>query len=441
MLKIEKEFSLKQLIEDEDFIIVLDTNVLLNVYRYSPDFSDFAMNCLDIVKDNIVLPSIVRMEYGKRCRAEYAKMNNRVSIAKTNIQKQIDVSKKTVLSSLNDLKRFKYPDVDVLRTDLENKMNELISIKEAFFDDRSVIDYIAHSWDSDWLMSLVEYIENKGNVLPELTVNEIYEWDEEGEHRYKKNIPPGYMDAKNKKGVRQYSDFFIWKEVLRYADANKKDVIFVTDDTKEDWWRSDNDNIVFCSELLMEFEKTGCRILPLTSDMFYKEISDAYNINRVDTVDIALNMTDSEYGEMVAERVFDNACYELYYNAIDYIDEETAHIGTEGIDEFEIVNHEFIDAKRLTRDGTAFTYSFEFNVVLEGTSYDYWGKDDETKEIITSLGCNHVFEGTIYIQVEREADIFIDLEECSFESATIVKGELKETSYEELYEDYDEDDQ
>ncbi|MEY8483738.1 PIN-like domain-containing protein [Lachnospiraceae bacterium 48-21] len=64
---------------DKNYIIVLDTNVLLNIYRYSPEFSGFAFNCLNSVKESIVLSAIVRLEYGKHCRGEFSKMEKRIT--------------------------------------------------------------------------------------------------------------------------------------------------------------------------------------------------------------------------------------------------------------------------------------------------------------------------------------------------------------------------
>lgn len=38
--------NIRELIEHQNYAIVLDTNVLLNIYRYSPEFTDFAMKCI-----------------------------------------------------------------------------------------------------------------------------------------------------------------------------------------------------------------------------------------------------------------------------------------------------------------------------------------------------------------------------------------------------------
>ena len=71
---------------------------------------------------------------------------------------------------------------------------------------------------------------------------------------------------------------------------------------------------------------------------------------------------------------------------------------------------------------------------MRGTSYDYWGRDDDTKEVILSYGTNHLFSGSITVEIEREANIFIDFEDSnSFDAAKIVAGKLQEMSYEENF--------
>ena len=126
----------------------------------------------------------------------------------------------------------------------------------------------------------------------------------------------------------------------------------------------------------------------------------------------------------------------MSYNGTDYIDTENAHIGTEGIDEFEVVSWDFISSERIRRDDDTVKYHFKYNVELRGTSYDYWGRDDDTKEVILSYGTNHLFSGSITVEIEREANIFIDFEDSnSFDVAKIVAGKLQEMSYEENFSD------
>lgn len=62
--------SVKELI-DNNYIIIPDTNVLLNIYRYSPEFADFALDCWLIVKDSVVLTATVDMEYKRHARSRF----------------------------------------------------------------------------------------------------------------------------------------------------------------------------------------------------------------------------------------------------------------------------------------------------------------------------------------------------------------------------------
>ena len=55
--------EIKRLLES-GYIIIPDTNVLLNSYRYSPEFSEFGLQCLQEVIGNIYLPATVRIEFG-----------------------------------------------------------------------------------------------------------------------------------------------------------------------------------------------------------------------------------------------------------------------------------------------------------------------------------------------------------------------------------------
>ena len=61
----------------------------------------------------------------------------------------------------------------------------------------------------------------------------------EGKIRYEQRVPPGYMDADKKDGdeYKKFGDLIIWKDMITKAKSEKKPVIFITDDDKEDWWR------------------------------------------------------------------------------------------------------------------------------------------------------------------------------------------------------------
>jgi len=82
------------------------------------------------------------------------------------------------------------------------------------------------------------------------------------EFRFRNQIPPGYKDN-GKKGTSRYSDFIIWKEMMKATNEIFKEktgwheVTFVTNDKKDDWFRDESKD-----KLVREFEEeTGCSLL------------------------------------------------------------------------------------------------------------------------------------------------------------------------------------
>lgn len=431
--------TIKELI-DKGYIVVLDTNVILNVYRYSPDFSDFALECMKSVAGSIIIPATVRLEYEKHRMAGFANMKKRIAEVGEETEKQIEIAKKKIISSCSTFKRLQYTEADELIAILTDKMNAVSKALTDYFDDHASLSLIQHSWgETDYLYMFIQEMDNNNQVMPPVSQEDIYRWCEEGEKRYEKSIPPGFEDAKKKDGVFKYSDLILWKEMLLYAKKNLKSIIFVTDDVKLDWYEKTDKGVQFHSKLLSEFSETGQQIVPMTSKMFLTEVSEAYGIEQSDAVEIALRMTDEKYFNSVYYSVFESVTDQLIYNISDYIDDSTAHIGSEGIDEFEITDDRFDNAERIERDDDRVIYEFTYFVALRGTSYEYWGRDEDTREIITSPGRDHEFEGYITIRVEREVQVFFDFEDDnSFDSAEIVSGDIKETKYIDRNDEFDE---
>lgn len=114
--------DVKKLIE-AGYIIVLDTNVLLNVYRYSPQFSDFALNVLKTVKDSVFLPQTVLLEYNKHRMQTFATMKNRITNASGNAVQVVENASKKLSGMCDQLDSLQIPEVDLLR----NKVDEVIA--------------------------------------------------------------------------------------------------------------------------------------------------------------------------------------------------------------------------------------------------------------------------------------------------------------------------
>jgi hypothetical protein len=82
---------------------------------------------------------------------------------------------------------------------------------------------------------LTKLFENRvGDKLP---ADRMAALRKEGEDRYAKKIPPGYKDSKKDAGeFDKFGDLIIWKEMIVKAKTDKRPMIFISDDAKEDWW-------------------------------------------------------------------------------------------------------------------------------------------------------------------------------------------------------------
>jgi PIN like domain len=78
--------------------------------------------------------------------------------------------------------------------------------------------------------------------------------EETAKERYSKNIPPGFADLKEKAVPDAYGDYLGWHQLKQIAKKEKKDVVFVIDDFKDDWWYLERQRMVGPRpELLEEF--------------------------------------------------------------------------------------------------------------------------------------------------------------------------------------------
>lgn len=70
------------------------------------------------------------------------------------------------------------------------------------------------------------------------------QWEREAADRIARKVPPGFSDAEKIDGG--HGDYLIWRELLDIAGREQRPIVFITDDTKEDWWelrRADDGSI------------------------------------------------------------------------------------------------------------------------------------------------------------------------------------------------------
>jgi hypothetical protein len=222
-------------------VIMFDTNVLLNLYRYSDSTRDTILDLISKFSNQIYLPHQAALEYNRNryeVIAEQEKAYNEFLEKISQIQKDLQSTNKPPFLSTS---------VDKVLNSIFEKVSA--EVKE------SIKKYCEYLKDDPIYNTLSKLFTNR--ITVSFTEEELQKIYKEGDERYKLKVPPGYEDEKTKDGNRKFGDLVLWKQVIEKAKELKKDVILITDERKTDWWWKikDGRNMGPRQELIEEIKK------------------------------------------------------------------------------------------------------------------------------------------------------------------------------------------
>ncbi|WP_394147473.1 PIN domain-containing protein [Shewanella atlantica] len=226
----------------ENAILIFDTNVLLNLYRYQSSTRDALLKVMETLEGRVWIPYHVGLEFQRNRLKVIAEQHKRFSEVRGIVSKSVS-GMQNEFDGLQLKKRHSHINPDKL---IEN----IDKVQKEFFDELSKLEEQSISVNSsDEIRDRLDTLFANSIGSPPADQKEIDDLFSEGEIRYKNNIPPGFKDAsKDEKnpdefsytGItykRKYGDLIIWKQIINHASQNSmKDVIFITDDSKADWW-------------------------------------------------------------------------------------------------------------------------------------------------------------------------------------------------------------
>lgn len=252
---------------DKDVKIVFDTNCWLGIYRTRPDTIKLIISELrkDIFFERICIPAFVDKEFSKH---KYREIHDHKKL-KENIANELENTIEDINFKLINKINFLKERHKVYNEKIEEKINKnLLSIKKLGNEFLKEINTSINIDDNAYLEVEKLFNEIKAkNLMNELTKDEVLFWFTKGEERYDKKTPPGFEDKeKEKKGGFIYGDLIIWEEIVKYAKKNKTDILFITNDTKKDWFSDGN----FNEKLVKEFNaETNQNITGICLEDFY----------------------------------------------------------------------------------------------------------------------------------------------------------------------------
>ncbi|HBA36834.1 TPA: hypothetical protein DCZ15_03090 [Candidatus Falkowbacteria bacterium] len=245
-------------------ILIFDASSLLNLYQYSQNTINSLLNVLEGNKERLWLPHQFAKEYHKNRLKEIRVQSKAYESSVQNLENQLGnlISKSCVHPFLDvDDKAFRSINKNVKK--IKQQLDQYKKDHPVWFRDDFIMDKIT------------EFYNGKIGKISDIKIEDVLK---EGEERGKNKIPPGYMDYKDKKGNDRFGDFIGWKEIINQAQTRGKDVVFIIDDIKEDWWLFDDPHTkrIVCPrpELIKEFKDLANQnIIFYKMDRFLETIS------------------------------------------------------------------------------------------------------------------------------------------------------------------------
>jgi chromosome segregation ATPase len=253
-------------------LFVFDANILLNLYRYSDDTRKYFLNLMEDVKERSFLPHQAAQEYLKNRPSTIEEQSKSYSDNIKSIEEAVNRLKKSTQHPF--VKAEIMTKLDAVFGELKKELNASKTIHTKRYIDDDIKDSLGLLFEG-----------RTGNPYDEAQLEEIIT---QGELRYEQKLPPGYMDAKTKsvnkdctvlkERCRPYGDLIVWLQLLEKAKEKDTSVIFVTDDSKEDWWEITKNKITIGPrpELTEEFVGAVKKDFHMYTSEQFLELADKY---------------------------------------------------------------------------------------------------------------------------------------------------------------------
>jgi hypothetical protein len=275
-------------------IVVPDANVLLNLYRYTDQASSALLSALERLGSQLWVPHQVLHEFWQ----------NRESVLRDprdtekTTREMDDAKTKAVARFRTWANRVSLPTeesaahVGALTAGFDAVIGGIRRFSDSFAPEA------ARDTSKDQILQRLEPI-LEGNVGAPLDSDPHEAAVAEGLRRVAERLPPGYRDKK-KDDPGAAGDYLIWEQVLIEAERRGCDVLFVTGDVKDDWWREvDGEPRGPRVELVAELQaRSGGRLFMLRPAAL---LSIARDVLAVDVTDESVENTDT-VDRLVAER-------------------------------------------------------------------------------------------------------------------------------------------
>lgn len=257
-------------------LIVVDANVLLNLYKLPRLARVELVDFLRSVEGQLWIPHQVALEFQRGRQRVVQTERSLMSKARADVTSAMN----SIISTVEKMtlpRRGIEVDVQSLKDGLKSAVSAIdtvLAAAEVGHFDKSVSD-------DPIRLEIDQLLHGRVGSGPE-TQGDLDTLCADGEVRYAREQPPGFADKKDGSFVfggieykNKFGDLILWRQLLRFVrEKNPVGVIFVTSDSKPDWWQVgfDGENWPH-PELVAEMHREcGSRpFLMYTTDNFLEE--------------------------------------------------------------------------------------------------------------------------------------------------------------------------
>ncbi|MGW2475773.1 PIN-like domain-containing protein [Streptomyces sp. NPDC001665] len=269
----------------ESGLVVLDTNVLLNMYRSNESTRRDTLATLVKLREQLWIPHQVLTEFWRNresatIRRHHATKANEACSA---LDKAVGAARAAMATWLTAV-QLKDNEEAAQRADQDlAELTAAADSLKAFVQAQAERDALKDTatTHTDPVLSALEPI-LRGRIGEPLPPDEYDKAVKAAQERADEGIPPGHEDFRTKEPELAAGDYLLWVQLMAEARRRGRDVLLITGDVKKDWWTNRGHGIPPRprAELLRELrEVAGVGLYMLTPGELLRWAKDILELN------------------------------------------------------------------------------------------------------------------------------------------------------------------
>lgn len=211
----------------QNALFAFDANVLLSLIRYKDSAKEEVLNVMKELGANLWLPHQACVEFLRNRHKVFYGLQKPFDEISNIIETQIKEFNSKLDGIIRENKNHPSIDFEQIKSAASRSMKDVEKVLTSFKEKHP--SFKAAEKTVDDLNSIF-----KDRTGGPFDPKDIEGHTKEALRRIAAKIPPGYEDSKKDDGG--VGDYFIWRQLIEKAKLEKRPIIFITEDVKDDWW-------------------------------------------------------------------------------------------------------------------------------------------------------------------------------------------------------------